>query len=175
MVKNFTELFNEDVMKVVVELRKNSRENVKTIAKHCGFSQQKTARIIKQLENNHLVWGYTAVFNVEPQGLQQFILSIKRSGKPLDKKSMDEIAYECLEKIIFNIGVTIESSYFIHGECDWVLIILAKDILHARKFADILVTAYPGIVEKVNLSQILYRQRDHLIANPDQMKLMEFL
>ena len=174
MVKSSTDLFNEDEMKVILELQKNSRENVKTIAKHCGFSQQKTARIIKRLEKS-MIWGYTTIFDAEPQGLQKFILSIKRSGKPLDKKSMNEIAYERLEKIIFNLGVTIESSYFIHGEYDWILIFLAKDILHATKFADILLNAYPGIVDKVNLSQILYRQRDHLIANPDQMKLMEFL
>jgi DNA-binding Lrp family transcriptional regulator len=175
MTKSSTAQLNEDEMKVIVELQKNSRENVQKIAKRSGFSQQKAARIIKQLENNHMIWGYTTIFNVEPQGLQKFIVSIKRSSKPLEKKSMNEIEYERLEKIIFDLGVTIESSYFIHGQYDWVLIILAKDILHARKFADILLTAYPGIVDKVNLSQILYRQRDHLIANPDQIKLMEVL
>jgi len=41
---------------ILAELQKNAKENVHTIAEHCGFSKQKAWRLIKQLEGkgNHL-------------------------------------------------------------------------------------------------------------------------
>ena len=118
MAKSSKEQIKQDENKLLSELVKNSKENIDTIAKHCGFSRQKTWRIIKQLETSHKIWGYTAIFDAETQGLQKFMLSIKRSGKTLDKKSMTEIAYDRLDKTISNLRITIESSYYLHGEYD---------------------------------------------------------
>ena len=175
MAKSSKEQLEQDENKLLYELVKNSKENMDTIAKHCRFSRQKTWRIIKQLETSHKIWGYTAIFDAETQGLKKFMLSIKRSGKPLDKKSMTEITYDRLDKTISNLGIIIESSYYLHGEYDWILIFIAKNLPDAKKFTDIILGAYPGIVEKADLSQILFIQRDHRIANPDQQKLKEFL
>ena len=164
-----------DEMNVLYALEQNAKENIDDLAKKCGFSRQKAWRIIKQLETSHKIWGYTAIFDAETQGLRKFMLSIKRSGKTLDKKSMTEIAYDRLDKTISNLGITIESSYYLHGEYDWILIFIAKNLQDAKKFTDIILGAYPGIVEKADLSQILFIQRDHRIANPDHQKLKEFL
>ena len=117
-----------------------------------------------------MIWGYTAIIDAETQGLQRFMLSIKRSNKTLDKKIMNRIEYERLEKIISKIGITIENSYYVHGEYDWILIFTTKNIQNAKKFTDILLTAYPGNVQVANLSQILYIQRDHRIFTIYQRK-----
>ena len=175
MAKNSREQIEQDEKKLLSELVKNSNENIDTIAKHCGFSRQKTWRIIKQLETSHKIWGYTAIFDAETQGLQKFMLSIKRSGKTLDKKILTQVANDRLDKTISNLGVTIESSYYLHGEYDWILIFNTKKLQDAKKFTDIILGAHPGIVEKADLSQILFIQRDHRIANPDQGKLKDFL
>ena len=175
MAKSSKEQIKQDENKLLSELVKNSKENIDTIAKNCGFSRQKAWRIIKQLETSHKIWGYTAIFDAETQGLQKFMLSIKRSGKTLDKKSMTEIAYDRLDKTISTLGITIESSYYLHGEYDWILIFNAKKLQDAKKFMDIILGAYPGIVQKADLSQILFIQRDHRIENPDHQKLKEFL
>ena len=175
MVRTVKEQQADDEWKILAELQKNSNRSINTIAKHCGFSRQKVWKTIKRLEERRIIWGYSAIVDMQKQGLQKFILSIKRSQKILDKKNMDEITYERLGKIILNLGVTIESSYYVHGEYDWILIFLTKDIQHAKKFADILFGAYPGIVDKAHLSQILFIQRDHRIENPDQGKLRDFL
>ena len=175
MSKSSIEQLKKDEIMILEELQKNAKQNIDTIAKHCGFSRQKVWRIIKQLEENQKIWGYTAIVDAEVKGLEKFMLCIKKSQKVLDKKSMNEIAYERLGKIILNLGVTIESSYYIHGEYDWILIFTAKNVMDAKKFTDILSGAYPGIVDKIYLSRILFSQRDHRIENPNQMKLMEFL
>jgi len=46
---------------VIEQLQRNSNESIDKIAKTCGFSRQKVWRIIKRLENNKTIWGYTAV------------------------------------------------------------------------------------------------------------------
>lgn len=165
----------KDEMKILAELEQNPNGSIDTIAKHCGCSRQKARRTIKRLEETRMIWGYTTIVDKQKQGLRKFILSIKRSQKILDEKSLNEIFYERLGKTLLNLGITIESSYYIHGEYDWVLIFTAKDLYHAKKFSDILFEAYPGAVDKVNLSQILFIQRDHRIENPDKSKLMDFL
>lgn len=175
MSESRKEKYAKDEMKILAELEQNSKGNIDTIAKRCGFSRQKVQRTIKQLEQTHMIWGYTTIVDKQKQGLQKFILSLKRSQKILNKKSMNEIFYDRLRKVILNLGITIESSYYVHGEYDWVLIFTANDLQHAKKFSDILFEAYPDAVDKVNLSQILFIQRDHRIENPDKSKLMEFL
>jgi len=73
------------------------------------------------------------------------------------------------------MGITVESSYYVHGEYDWILLLTAKDLQHAKKFTDLLFGVFPGDVEKISLSQILFIQREHSVINPDQTKLREFL
>ncbi len=175
MAKSSKDQIKQDENKLLSELVKNSKENIDTIAKHCGFSRQKAWRMMKQLETSHKIWGYTAIVDAETQGLQKFMLSIKRSHKTLDPKTMTEIANDRLDKTISTFGITIESSYYLHGEYDWILIFIAENLQDAKIFTDIILGAYPGVVDKANLSQILYVQRDHRIENPDHQKLKEFL
>jgi Lrp/AsnC family leucine-responsive transcriptional regulator len=175
MAKSSREQINIDEMKILAELQKNSNENIDTIGKHCGFSRQKAWRYIKRLEASGLIWGYTIIIDQQKQGLQKFIMSIKRSGKTLDKKNVNEIAVDKLEKNYSKIGITVETSYYGHGEYDWILIFTARDLRQAKQFADLLLRAYPGIVEKTSLFQILFTPREHSVINPDPTKLKDFL
>jgi AraC-like DNA-binding protein len=47
MSKSSNGQIEQDEKKVLTELKINSKENIDTIAKHCGFSRQKAWRIIK--------------------------------------------------------------------------------------------------------------------------------
>lgn len=175
MAKNQREQLNEDERKILTELQKNCKENMDVIAGHCGFSKQKVWRIIKQLEKNHIIWGYPTVYNEEKQKLQKFILLIKRSVQKIDNQTAEQLISYQKNKDIGVLGVTVENSYFSHGEYDWILIFTAQDITRAKKFTDVLLNRYPGMVSKVNLIQILMTLRSQHILNPDYMKLREFL
>jgi DNA-binding Lrp family transcriptional regulator len=61
MSKSSKDQIEQDEKKILSELVKNSKENIDTIAKHCGFSRQKAWRLIKQLEEKKLIWEYTAI------------------------------------------------------------------------------------------------------------------
>lgn len=165
----------EDSRKILVELQKGGKENIDTIAKKCEMPKQKLLRIIKQLEKNHKIWGYTAIVDEHEQHVAKFILLLKRTGEKFNHDTLDEIELNKFKDMYEPMGVSIESSYYIHGEYDWAVIFTAADLIQAKKFSVILFNQYPGIAEKVNLMQIIFTQTEHYISNPDQSKLREFL
>lgn len=166
---------NKDEMKILAELRRNSKNNIETIAKQCGISKQKVNRNIKQLEEQHRIWGYTAVVDDFEQGFQKFMLLLKRSNQPLEKKTGDMIAMNKLQDVYDSLGITIMSSYYLHGEYDWAIIFTAQDLRTAKKFSSTLTQYYPGVIAKMSLIQILFAQREHYVFNPDPTKLRAFL
>jgi len=165
----------EDEQKILAELQKNSKKNIDMIAKDLGYSKQKVSRIILQLEKNNKIWGYSTIIDNEKQNLQKFILFLKRSNKPFDKKDFNDIVMTRLKQLYTNLGITIQNSYSIHGEYDCVIIFTAKDIIQARKFCDLLMDRYSKNTKKIHLSQILFTLREHYILNPEPMKMKDFL
>ena len=165
----------QDEKKVLFELVKNSKEKIDTIAKHCGFSRQKTWRYIKQLEAKGLIWGYTAIFDEEKIGLTHFMLMIKRTMKQFRENTADKIISRKLEEIAAEIGITIESSSYVHGEYDWVITFTAEDIRQAKKFSDSVFTFHPGVIEKITIMQTLMFIKKQHVLNPEKMHLKDFL
>lgn len=93
----------------------------------------------------------------------------------LEKKTVETIISNKLEADYLKMGITIETSYYIHGEYDWVLIVTTKNFKYAKKFSNFLMEMYPGVIVKINLMQILYTQRTNHIINPNTQKLTDFL
>jgi DNA-binding Lrp family transcriptional regulator len=175
MSKSSKEQQVEDERKILVELQKNCNENIDSIAKRCGFSRQKVWRTIKQLEKSHLIWGYTAIVDEEKNDTLHFIMLIKRSLKPLDKKIRDRIETMKLEDIALPLGVNVESSCFVHGCYDWIISFSTTDITQAKNFCNILSGGFPGVIEQIDLQQTLYFVRKHHIFNPDRKKLSDLM
>lgn len=169
------ENMEQDEKKILSELIKNSKENIDTIAKHCGFSRQKTWRFIKQLEAKDLIWGYTAVFDEQKLGLKHFMMLAKRSTGPLKDDTVTKIIKRDLEKIVTEFGITIESSSYVHGEYDWVITFTAIDIIHAKKLADLLNEMHPGRLEKITILQTMMAIKKQYILNPNRDKLKDFI
>jgi DNA-binding Lrp family transcriptional regulator len=175
MSKSSREQIDKDEKKILFELVKNSNENIETIAKHCGFSRQKIQRVIKQMEAKGLIWGYTAVFDEEKIGLAHFILMLKRTTSKATEKEVDVIISRKTEDLATELGVSIESSAYIHGEYDWIMTFTAENITQAKKFSDSLIALYPQAIEKMPIMQTLMFMRNHYILNPDRKKLKDFM
>ena len=69
MAKTSKKQIMVDEKKVIQQLQRNAMENLDLFAKKCGFSRQKVWRIIKNLEENKSIWGYTAI--IDPEYLQK--------------------------------------------------------------------------------------------------------
>ena len=175
MIITSKEQLSKDEMKIIAELQKNSNEEIETIAKRVGFSKQKVRRMIKQLEERRIIWGYTAIIDPEQSNYKQFMILIKRTKKPIDKKNIDKIDTMQLEDIALPIGVIIESSFYTHGNYDWIILFTARDINQVKIFCNVLYQGFPGIIEKIDIQQILYTVRKHFIFNPDRKKLHDLM
>jgi DNA-binding Lrp family transcriptional regulator len=175
MLKTSAETRKQDDMKILQELYSNAKESIETIAKRCRFSEQKVRRAIKYMEERHIIWGYTTVTDFRQLDQQRFMLLIKKTNKPLDKKILDKIDSIDLEDIAHRLGLHIVSSYYVHGNYDWIIVFTAKDLPHARKFCDVLSMEFPGATEQFDIQQILYCIREEHIFNPDRTRLQDLM
>ncbi len=175
MSKNSRDHIDLDEKKVLSELMKNSKENIETIGKKCDFSRQKVWRIVKNLEEKHIIWGYTAIFDEKKIDLMHFMIMIKKSTKKLEQKTIDIIVSRELEGLGAELGISIESSAYTHGDYDWVITFTAEDLRHAKKFSNSLIALHPGIIEKITIIQTLMFIKKQYVINPEKIKLREFL
>jgi DNA-binding Lrp family transcriptional regulator len=165
----------EETRNVLIALQENAKENITAIAKECHMSKEKLSRTIRHLEKNHKIWGYTAIVDEQDLPYKKFILLLKRTMEKFDDTKMDDMISKKFKQLYEPLGVRIESTYYIHGEYDWVVIFTAPDLLQAKKFSTILFDHYPGYAKKVNIMEILFTGRAHYVLNPDQSKLREIL
>lgn len=175
MPKKSKEELSKEEIKIIRELQKHSIRDIDLIAKQCGVSRQKIWKTIKKLEQQKVIWGHTTIIGVEPQNLQKYILLLKKTTIPITEQVIDNISEGRLQTLYTEFGITIESSHYLHGEYDWVLLFTARDLRHAKKFSGLLLENFPGLVAKTTLLQIMYSQKLHHIINPDKKKLKEFL
>jgi DNA-binding Lrp family transcriptional regulator len=175
MVKVSKEQINKDEKKILAELQKDAQESIDVLAKRCGFSRQKVWRIVKRLEKNRMIWGYSAIIDEKKNDMNHYTLLIKRTTKKLDEKTVDIITSRKLEDIVGSIGATIESSYYVNGEYDWVVTLTARNIVQAKKFCESLLALHPGVIEKIVLLETLFVVKNHYVLNPESKKLRELL
>jgi DNA-binding Lrp family transcriptional regulator len=175
MVKLSREQIYKDEKKILAELQKDAQEGIDTLARRCGFSRQKVWRIVKRLEKNRMIWGYTAIVDEKKNDMNHYTLLIKRTTKKLDEKTADTIISRKIEDVVSNMGVTVESSYYVNGEYDWVITFTARSIVQAKKLCESLLALHPGVIEKTVLLETLFFVKNHYILNPESKNLKKFL
>jgi DNA-binding Lrp family transcriptional regulator len=106
--------------------------------------------------------------------MNHYTLLIKRTTKKLDEKTVDIITSRKLEDIVASIEVTIENSYYVNGEYDWIITFTARDLMLAKKFCESLLALHPGVIEKTILLETLFFVKNHYILNPESKKLREY-
>lgn len=174
MAKNSMKQIKEDENKILLELSNNSNKSINEIAKKCGFSRQKVWRIIKNLERNHTIWGYTTVVDKEKQDLVNYTILIKRTNIPIEKELTEKIIKRELDHFAENIGVYVECSHYTHGEYDWVVCFDAKNTKDAKRFCEALTKLFCNNIKEIHLLETLFTAKNNGITNPDINKLRNF-
>ena len=163
-----------DEKKLIYEFQNNARDNLEALAKRCGFSRQKVIRIIKKLEKEKKIWGYSALIDNEKFNLKRYLILIRRSTEPIDD-AISKIIELTLQKKGKQIDVFIECSSYIFGRYDWMLIVTAKDITNVKKFSNILEKEYGHVISEVHILEELFSVTRNGISNPNIEKLRDFV
>lgn len=175
MAKTSKKQIEEDEKKVIDQLQKNCMENLDLFAKKCGFSRQKVWRIIKNLEQEKVVWGYTAIVDPEVLKKKRYLLLMKRNTQKINRKIIDILLSREFEEVISNLGITIETSSYVHGEYDWIASFLAPDIVYAKKFSELVKITYPDTFQRIDLVETLFDIKRQNIFHPDANKLKDYI
>jgi len=73
------------------------------------------------------------------------------------------------------LGITIETSSYVHGEYDWIATFIAPDIVNAKKFSELVKTTYPDTFQKIDLIETLFDIKKQNIFNPNTNKLKDLI
>jgi DNA-binding Lrp family transcriptional regulator len=174
MAKRSKEEVEKDEKKVIIKLQSKAKESIDTLADECGFSGPKLRRIINNLEEKGVIWGYHAVTDFNKINLKEYILLIKKTNKPLDDLA-DKIINRDIEKFAQNIGIIIGSSYYLHGLYDWILCFAAKDLRLAKKFDSEFLKFFKPYVKETQLLENIFPVKRSGVENPNLSELKEFI
>jgi DNA-binding Lrp family transcriptional regulator len=173
MAKTSKEQIQLDEIKLLDALEHHSKESVDKIAKSCGFSRQKVSRIIKNLEQNKVIWGYPPVTDEDVRNLKQFVLIVKRKSVPFDEAYKKELLFDKLDS--YSSDVKIENISLTHGQYDGFVTFYAKDIISAKKLLNEIFKRIGKYFEEYVLLETLLPIRKQGLKNPNMKELVEYL
>jgi len=173
MGKTSKKQMDRDERKVLTLLEKNAKDSIDNIAKKCGFSRQKVWRIIKRLEKSKTIWGYTAITDTEHLDLQNYVILINKTSEPVEKL-VDLILSREVEKKAKEMKISISQSEYLHGVYDWLICFSATDIKHAKRFCELLNSAYQKHIKNLILIERIFSIKKFGVENPNMKRLKEF-
>ncbi len=166
MPKTSMEQITNDEKNIIRELQKNSKENIDNIAKKCGFSRQKVWRVIKRLEKNETIWGYSTLVDIEKIDLTHYTILFKRSIVPIDRKLQNKISEELLDQYFPELNVTIEDCLYVNGKYDWIISFTAPGIKEMKKFCEKLMRKFSDHISGYEVLETIITIRKQGIKNP---------
>ena len=174
MPKSSVTKIEEDEKKILKELRKNANKSITDISESLGFSRQKVWRIIKNLEENNTIWGYTAVLDNEKLNKKSYMLLIKKSNKAFTEKLIDDIITRNVPEEVKHKGIDMECSFFTHGVFDWVICFTANDLKDAKWYVEYYNRLYQDFLSEIHLMDVMFSAVCSNLVNPEMDKLKDF-
>jgi len=166
MPKTSREQIADDEKKIIHELQKNSKENIDKIAKKCGFSRQKVWRVIKRLEKDKTIWGYSAIVDNEKIGLTHYTMLAKRTIVPVDEELQNMISKKELYEYFPELNITVEDCLYVNGKYDWIISFTAPGIKETKKFCEKLLRKFSEHIESYEVLETIITVRKQGIKNP---------
>ena len=175
MPKSSAHQLINDEQKIIDVLKSNAKESIDVIGKKCGFSRQKVWRIIKKLEEEKTIWGYTAICDQEQYNWKHFTMLMRRTTIPIDPKILQEILSTRLDDLLPDSVIKIEHIEYVNGSYDGIFTFYAQDLIAAKKFCDRFKQHFSQIVATVDLLEGIFFIRNQMIQNPNIKKIINYL
>lgn len=126
--------------KIVNALLSDPTRSDMEIARDLGTYRQKVWRKKKQLEDDGIIWGYTAVLDEKQLGHVCYIVLMKT--KPMSEGLVDIFIQRLTGEEPRKQNVRLTNFFYVNGEFDWVLRFSAPDHATARRYYDTLRMLY---------------------------------
>ena len=172
MARKSVEQIKKDELKVLKSLKENARGSIENISNKYKFSRQKVWRIIKRLEKNKKIWGYSTVTDDEKFDLKRFIILIKRSTEPVDD-AIQKIIDFTIDDYSDKMEIEIIDSCYLHGHYDWMFTLTAQDMKNVKRFTHLLSKEYQLWINEILVLQNIFPVKKCGIFNPNMNEIKE--
>lgn len=161
-------------MEVLQHLLDDPTRSVKDLAKRMCTYRQKVWREKKELEDKHVVWGYTAVVDETKLNHGLFMLLFK--GKPMNKEFVDLFIERIRSNEFAKLGVRLINVLYVNGEYDYIVMFSSPDITVARRYYDALRSVYDEfLLEKPVMVNINFTAIREGKKNPELKRMYDFI
>jgi DNA-binding Lrp family transcriptional regulator len=167
---------NKEVLdeKILSALLADPTRSDMEIAEELGTYRQKVWRKKKQLEDDGIIWGYTAVLDEKRLGHVCYIVLMKT--KPMSEGLVEILLKRLTGEEPRKQNVRLTNFFYVNGEFDWVLRFSAPDHATARRYYDTLRMLYDDylldkpVMIDVNMCLVSEGKR-----NPEIASLHDFI
>ena len=175
MPKNSVKQIEQDEKRILEELLKNANMSVNEIAKKLGFSRQKVWRIIKNLEKDKTIWGYTAIIDDNKMGRKRFYILLKKAPVKITDEKLNIVINRELRKIATKNEVNLESTYFFNGSYDGQICVTAENIIQVKNFInDMEKKIGATYFKEANILEVLVPIQMRGFNNPNLKQLKDY-
>ena len=137
-------------------------------------NRQKIWREKKKLEEDHVIWGYTAVVDESKLNHVSYIMLLKM--KLMTKELVDTLLGRLYIKEQEKHNVRLEDLWFVNGQYDWVLRFSAPDYITGRRYYETIRLVYDKyLLEKPLMMDLNFCLVSEGKINPKLERLRELI
>lgn len=166
----------EEFKEVLNELVKDPTRSLRDIAEQIKSYRQRVWRQKKKLEQDNVIWGYTAVIDETKLGNFTYVMLIK--FKPLEEEMADVIVQRVNRYKKTNVegNIRVLLSVYLNGDYDWMIMFTAPSHELARRYYNEIYTDYEKwIVERPKVMDINYFLIKEGKINPELSNIFNFI
>jgi DNA-binding Lrp family transcriptional regulator len=159
---------------IIKWLLEDPTRSLNEMAKSLNVYRQTLWRRKKKLEEDKIIWGYTAVIDENKLGNVIYLIMMKM--KPMTRGLADVICRRVKNDEMSKTGVRLIDAFHVNGEFDWVLRFSAPDYATARRYYDALRVIYEDyLIEKPVIVDVNFILKAEGMRNPEIEKLHHFV
>lgn len=159
---------------IMDRLLKDPTQSVDEMAKGIDTYRQRVWRTKKRLEEEHIIWGYTAIIDESKLGHVFYMVLMKM--RPMNEELAELIIRRMGQTEYGRQQVRLIDVLFTNGEYDWVIMFAAPDHATARRYYDSMRVAYQDhLLEKPILVDVNFSLIREGKLNPELNRLKEFV
>lgn len=162
---------DDDIIECLLD---DPTKSIREMAKQLKSYRQTIWRKKKKLEDDRVIWGYTAV--IDESKLNNIVYLMLMKMKPMTRGLVDAIISRLVEKEPNKQNVRLIDAFHVNGDFDWIIRFSAPDHATARRYYDTLRLRYEEyLLEKPVIVDINFILMAEGKKNPELDSLYEFV
>jgi len=152
--------------KIINALLEDARLSIEEIRKKTGLSRQTISRVIKELEEENIIWGYIPVLNLKKLDVKPFMVLAKTTPSCSPYKIYNDFKEYVTTKLKRYPMARLAYATYLHGYYDWFIVFIARDIHQAKKIVNTLTREFGEYLVDLQLEEIVLQIVSGGIINP---------